>query len=449
MNTLRRFVLALALLFPQVALAQIYPTSWYFSVTDSTPSTTVWNTATGAFVSNTGGAYQTWLSAIVGQVGSGAGLASPISNVTNNGSGLVRITVANPFFVGSNWRTGQYKTVFGVGGATGANGVCLLTVISSTQVDCQGSTFGGTYTSGGTIGAGPVIDTAANLNILINQYNLSQVSQLSTIPLTILATATLSNPVYTTQFVTIAAGAQTVTMPQANLFGSIPIGYQIKFHSTGPSIWTLKDSSGGTIVAVPAGWSVLLALVDNSTAAGSYVYELVPTAQLLCSQLSGAAASCSTDATNASNISSGTLGAGRLPTQINAAYGPSFGQLRYALTGVNFNSANTDNALTITLPTGVTRYAVAGVRINNASASISTATIGVFTSTGGGGQTIAANQAITVTATATDTNNNTMSLTLTNGNTMAYNDATLQVRIGTAQGSAATADVIVDIIPLS
>jgi hypothetical protein len=130
------------------------------------------------------------------------------------------------------------------------------------------------------------------------------------------------------------------------------------------------------------------------------------------------------------------------------SYQGEAGVLRFRVTGVNFNSANTDNAVAITLPAGVTRYLITRTMISNASASISTATVGVFTSTGGGGQTIAANQAITVTATAVDTVNNAMQLSATNANTMAYNDATLYVRVGTAQGSAATADVIIDIYPL-
>ena len=122
-------------------------------------------------------------------------------------------------------------------------------------------------------------------------------------------------------------------------------------------------------------------------------------------------------------------------------------RLRFCSVGVNFNAGTTDTALSIS-PLPTTRYTIGNVRIGNASASISTATVGVFTAAGGGGQTIAANQAITVTATATDTVNNTMALTLTNGNTMAYNDATVQVRVGTAQGSAATADVCVEVLPL-
>lgn len=116
---------------------------------------------------------------------------------------------------------------------------------------------------------------------------------------------------------------------------------------------------------------------------------------------------------------------------------------------VNFNAANTDTPVTISLPPGVSRYAVSSVWLNNASASISTATVSVRTGAGATGATIAAAQAITVTATATDTVNNAQSLTLTNATTEAYNDLILYVRVGTAQGGAATADVLITLNYLS
>lgn len=127
---------------------------------------------------------------------------------------------------------------------------------------------------------------------------------------------------------------------------------------------------------------------------------------------------------------------------------PISGVTRYCQLNVNFNVGATDTAIAIS-PLQSGRYIVNSIRLNNASASISTATVGVFTGLGGTGQTVAANQAITVTATATDANNNTMALTLTNAATEAYNDTALQIRVGTPQGSAATADLCVYIFPLT
>lgn len=73
--------------------------------------------------------------------------ALTITNATNNGSGLIRITVADT----STLTTGDVKTISSVGGVTAANGTWTITVISGTTFDLQGSTFSGTYTSGGVV----------------------------------------------------------------------------------------------------------------------------------------------------------------------------------------------------------------------------------------------------------------------------------------------------------
>lgn len=126
------------------------------------------------------------------------------------------------------------------------------------------------------------------------------------------------------------------------------------------------------------------------------------------------------------------------------------GILVYVARGVNFNSTNTDTQLPIALPPGFSLYQVIGVRVANPSAALTGATLGVFTAASGGGQTVAADQSVTgVSATAVNTNNNSLDLTKTNSLTEAYNVATLFVRVGTAKGSAATADVAVLIEPLS
>ncbi len=129
----------------------------------------------------------------------------------------------------------------------------------------------------------------------------------------------------------------------------------------------------------------------------------------------------------------------------------SAGAMQIKLSAVNFNSANTDNAITIpTLPSGYTRYQIEGCRISGASASITTATCGLFTATAAGGTAIVTSAtAITVSTASESTNNNMQSLTINNSTTMSFTNATLQFRVQTAQGSAATANVTLSIRPVS
>jgi hypothetical protein len=123
--------------------------------------------------------------------------------------------------------------------------------------------------------------------------------------------------------------------------------------------------------------------------------------------------------------------------------------IKVTATGINVNSANTDNSIGITLPSSADRYAVESVIISNASHSLSTATCGLFTSSSAGGTAIVTGgSAITVTATTDETNNNMQSLTVARQNTESYTAQTLYFRIGTAEGAAATGDVTITIRPL-
>jgi len=78
------------------------------------------------------------------------GWPQTITSVANNGSGLIRITVAS---VTPAWVTNDQITITGVLGTTEANGVWLVTLISNTggvcTLDLQGSTFTNAYISGG------------------------------------------------------------------------------------------------------------------------------------------------------------------------------------------------------------------------------------------------------------------------------------------------------------
>jgi hypothetical protein len=116
---------------------------------------------------------------------------------------------------------------------------------------------------------------------------------------------------------------------------------------------------------------------------------------------------------------------------------------------VNFDGAETDTAITITLPAGVANYRVHSCILANASASLAHATVGLFTAKDGGGTpVVAGGSAVTVNTAAANANNNTQALTISNAETQSYNLKTLYFRVATPQGSPATASVVVYIMPL-
>ncbi len=119
-----------------------------------------------------------------------------------------------------------------------------------------------------------------------------------------------------------------------------------------------------------------------------------------------------------------------------------------SVANVDLNSANTDNAITITAPKA--NYYLHSVLVKNkgTTASITTATAGLFTATGGGGTALAANQPLSaLTSNAVNTAGGSMFMTMSSSNQWA-NRTKLYFRVGTAQGAAATADVYVFIQPL-
>lgn len=82
-----------------------------------------------------------------------------VTGAANNGSGLIRITVAST----ATLTTGAFYTLSSVGGVPNANGTFQITIISGTTFDLVGSTFGGVYTSGGIVG-GSLDDMTTSLD---------------------------------------------------------------------------------------------------------------------------------------------------------------------------------------------------------------------------------------------------------------------------------------------
>jgi VCBS repeat-containing protein len=69
--------------------------------------------------------------------------SNQIQNVTDNGSGLVRVTAA-----GNGLANGDVVTLVGIGGVSGANGTFAVTNVTATTFDLLSSTFSGTYVGG-------------------------------------------------------------------------------------------------------------------------------------------------------------------------------------------------------------------------------------------------------------------------------------------------------------
>lgn len=76
------------------------------------------------------------------------GTYATISNAVNAG-GLCKITVNSAF----NRAAGQQIVVKGISGATGCNGTWIINAVSGNDITLGGTTFGGSYSSGGSIDA--------------------------------------------------------------------------------------------------------------------------------------------------------------------------------------------------------------------------------------------------------------------------------------------------------
>lgn len=108
-----------------------------------------------------------------------------------------------------------------------------------------------------------------------------------------------------------------------------------------------------------------------------------------------------------------------------------------ALTGVNLNSAGSDNA--IALPPGVSKWAPSRLRIYDASTSLgaSLATLGLYTGAGGTGTTLVTPALLTSLTSATTFLDMTLAVT------SAYQTATtIYLRNVIAHGGAATCNAV-------
>jgi len=127
----------------------------------------------------------------------------------------------------------------------------------------------------------------------------------------------------------------------------------------------------------------------------------------------------------------------------------------YKATGCNFNATNGTDlcSFAITLPTGYTRYIPTQVIVSNASHTLATAVIGLFTAASGGGTAIEASIALTnVSSTSDATNNNCLVTTVTDSTSRSWTVASYPsvfVNLVTQEGAASTGDVslVIQLLP--
>lgn len=111
--------------------------------------------------------------------------------------------------------------------------------------------------------------------------------------------------------------------------------------------------------------------------------------------------------------------------------------------------ANTDFAIPITMPTGFSRFRVTGIWISGASQTLTTTTVALFSAPAAGGTQVITSTALTINTSVENTNNNYQLIGAPNPNTQCYNFATLYFRVMNPQGAAASANVLLQVLPLS
>jgi hypothetical protein len=244
-------------------------TNQYWIVTDTNPTTQVWSGPAGAMVANTNATFEAWLNANDGRADTMNG--GTVVGTSLGAAGTIRVQVT-----GGTFSTGQVFNF--VGNNSGAAGAAAITAIDATHFDIQGSVFS-VADSAGTIWSATVIDTAADLYQVINNYNVTLFTAnryYGKHTQTAVGDIVLSNPMLDIQV--LNAGSGKIILPQMNVPGSIPIGVAIIFSNSGPGAasYQLYYQDGVTPVdgidirGGSSGTQLGYFLTDNSTSNGTF-----------------------------------------------------------------------------------------------------------------------------------------------------------------------------------
>jgi len=376
------------------------------------------------------------------------GLSTAVTAVANNGAGYARLTVGSTV----GFVNGGIAYIAGVTGTPLANGAQVITVIDGTHVDL----LGGNVTNAATglpYALPPVTYVAGGVSAV---YAAMQDG------------ATESGRFAPNKFFGIGPfnaynGAVYTPDRRLSVFSTDASENILGVLKAAATTSFLEFEASGTAnrPKIGANANDLVFRVSNNAAldggvrstgvvyAGtSFQQPSYTTASLPSATLQGQTIYVTDDTYGPTiAVSNGTNWRRPNGSQVSSTY---FGSFYNVSATVNFNAGNTDTAIPVLLPSGITRYRVVAVEISGASGTLTTATAGVFTAAGGGGvAVVTGGSAITVSTGAEDTNNNTQSMNVNNGSTQSYTGSTLYFRVATPQGVAATGKVTIVIHPLS
>lgn len=154
-----------------------------------------------------------------------------------------------------------------------------------------------------------------------------------------------------------------------------------------------------------------------------------------------------TTATPGATIASATWNG--IHSDLATALSYNMGSIVAVARGVTFSVANTDFQLQVVLPTNFTRFRPALLEISNPSATLGSSTISLWTGAGATGLQIVTSTATTITTASGNTNNNAQTFTPGQVATIAVSASTVYFRVMNAAGSAASADVVLYLQPVS
>lgn len=215
-------------------------------------------------------------------LGSNGNPALAITNAGNNGSGLIRLTVADT----STFATGQVKVVAGVVGTVEANDSWTITVVDATHIDLQGSAFANNYVSGGTIGAGfeeIILGSGLSMNNKTLSVAVPPEGTFKKLAIDVLTNTTLSVSADAvvmsdgTGFITRPVASPTVNLATNGGIDALQAALTIA-SNTIYSVWAIAKADGTTKVLVntsdttvtfPTGYSFKALLGHVRTATGS------------------------------------------------------------------------------------------------------------------------------------------------------------------------------------